>query len=171
MHFEPLPEPPMPTPTAEQTLTFENRVRNLPPLFGGYHWIPPAPGKADPGRYLQREGYFVFAALACFNFDGLGNLTGLIRFNRGGVNKIPPGGLVDSLGLTGTYVATPNTALGVMEGTFHTRHTNTGGLVSENDYRFFMRSADELEWAWHKGTDRAHVTHGTLNKVSYATVA
>lgn len=162
MHFDPLPK--REAGLSEQQ--FQDRVRNLPPLFGGSRWIPPKPTLPDdPGSYEPREGYFAFAAWACYNFVGDGTLTGIMDFNRGG-----PGKLVRNK-LTGTYSIGLHPALNVYVGRIDTLHTNLGGFPRTNQYSFIMKSPSELDWVWgdrdKERKDRALVTHGTLTRVAY----
>lgn len=166
MHFEPLPELTVAAPTPTQALAFQQRARDLPPQFGGYDWIPPLPYVADdPGRYVQREGYFAYAAWLCFDLDGAGHLTGIGNVNRGG-----PGKLVRN-DFTGTYTGDFN-AFDVFEGKIHTTHINTGGMSVTQHYSFIMKSPSELEWLWGDRDDvgnfRAIVARGTLTKVPYS---
>src|SRR5688572_14288356 len=69
MHFDPLPK----RETGLTEADFQGRVAKLPPLFPGSRWIPPTPTHAeDLGSYEAREGYFAFAAWACYDFAGDG---------------------------------------------------------------------------------------------------
>lgn len=145
-----------------------------PPQIAGYDYFPPRPKGAVLTKefYVQREGYFVFAALMCLRFSN-GGLKGILDINRGG-----RGFLRNSL--TGTYTLELNSALNVYEGGFTTIHKNKGNIIVENGYSFIMKSNDEIEWVWESGIHRvktefewklipepyrALVTHGTLRRI------
>ena len=171
----PLPEP-MPGATPAQ---FAARMAKLPPLFGGYKWVPGSPpALLQPGTYALREGYFAFAAWACYVFDGDGKLTGIKDLSRGGGTAVRDD-------LTGTYSVSLNTAVDVFEGKITTIHENEGKFLVTNNYTFVMKSDHELDWVWASGSHRvpkpdgtftdfvepyrALVTQGTLTKVPYST--
>ena len=78
--FNPLPVPGNDTPPV-----FLQRVRNLPPMIGGYGWAPPQPYDPNaPGSYYQREGYFLCSVLVRIALDGFGGVKGVMELIRGG---------------------------------------------------------------------------------------
>ena len=168
----------------ETDAAFERRVNELPPFMGGYRFIEPTSANQDP-KYELREGYFPVAFLTCFKFDGVGNLVGRSRTNRGGTGPADASGVKRIIvvnELTGTYSITPAPQLGIVEGTIQTTHTNTGNFSVTNKYAFIAKGPDELEWLWAGGSYiepgaagpvsvpnpfRPLVTHGTLTRVTY----
>jgi hypothetical protein len=174
MNFDPLPEPSPARPSsppggpdipAETEAEFLLRVEALPPLFGGYRWVPElAPnGTFWPGRYEQREGYFCVAAVACFTFFGDGRVAGLTDSNRAGKN-FRRNVLTDK----SKFTIRINPDFNIYEGTIETFHINEGNIEVHNEYSWIMKNWNELEWVFKRGSYRPLVSHGTFERVLYS---
>jgi hypothetical protein len=183
MHFTPrqvLSTDPADPDTRE---TFLERLNGLPPLIGGYRVVSHFGGSIvhnasiydlprHDDTYDRREGYFAIAGTICLHLDGRGHLSGVEQFNRGGV------GVLLTNDIRGTYEAHVETGLGVAMGELHTIHRNTGDDMVQNDYAFFVRNDDELEWvakwSYVVGDDpmdfskhyRRRVANGTFRRVT-----
>lgn len=139
MHFDPRPtaqEPPIGAPPQFSCVGFDQAKQ----------------------QFFQREGYFAFAALACYTFDGFGRLTGIRDLNQGGPRHL------EDTPLTGDYVLGTNTDLQIYKGAFRVRHMNQVGYLVDNFYNFVVRTPDELEWVWIKGTYQKPGVGGTFTE-------
>lgn len=183
MHFEPGVVPVLKDESAKQPQhppvdtyeSFNKRAVNLPPLIGGYRYVPHFfmgrlgfPSMRLRDTFERREGYFAFAAITCLNFDGKGKLTGLTKFNRGGVDKTNLDGVggLESHPLTGNYTTIVDADINAIIGNIETHHSNRGAQDERNEYAFIVRSDDELDWVWEKGSRRALVTQGQFRRIT-----
>ena len=165
MLFNPLPER-GPGTDAE----FQTRMKNLPPMIGGYGWSTPMPfDPANPGTYHQREGYFLVTALIRIALDGQGGLKGVMEVIRGGSPPPPPGNpdrYRRRQFLDGTYTVVPDPDLpGGFQGTIQETHQGDGPDLVTWNYVFVVRNRDELEWMWKHGDYRPVLANGTFRRM------
>lgn len=155
--------------TSFASLVHDDPIDNADPAaqLGGYtHQID-----GPTHHFKQVAGYFPAATLLCLRFNADKSLLGEVMINRGGTKKLQNPDPAEGIGpVGGTYTATWNDQLHIMEGTFSTIYPVAGGVQLE--YKYIARDENELEWLWwnstaHGAPFRASVARGTLKRILY----